>query len=646
MDVRASNFEQALEEIQAALSQAEFVALDLELTGVQAANETDDYADHASERLEKSCRIVECYAPIQLGITICSQERKLSSYSIMMAPESTFLCDMSSLKFLRRHNVDLNLWVDEGVRYVSREEAALPVGPSICQDDLLDPLLRLQEQAHGTAFLCQASQLRAGRRGGLDLNAWVQAQEEALGELDSARFSSAPSSGSADPSDLACRQAGLPRLWRVLKESQRPLVVHCGFLDVLFLLAAFEQRVLPRDPMLLAQLVLECFPCGVYDTALLHETVGDLRLCPLGLHSFVKSAREHQRRRGAALHFELDELTGQRYGNALDCEGLELTHEAGYDSFLTAVLFGHLQDAYRQHLPKSVNRFYLFKSTDCLNLGTAAVGKNVATKVYDREQLVVAELKDEDARQNTANRISEARRSDREHAFFYRKMDENALLIPGCHKGQLVQLSAKLPGVTWIDFYKWQQNARNVRTVRPPDMDRRFSGVVKSFSPRQGYGFISCVECSRIYNCGDVFLHQRQATGFQEGQYVSFHVACNNKGQPQGQDLKEVWFTGVVRTTPSSCRAGSIFCPGTFRACSTNIHLCEGQLDDCQVGEHVSFTMAFRQGQFVVYKIRRVHPTAQPGTRLLDDHHTHAYNCESTPVLGDHQITRSNFFGG
>lgn len=631
MDVRRSNFAQVLEVIAAALPEAEFVAIDLEFTGIQAASEPDSYADTPLERLEKTCRIVETFAPIQLGITICSTAQKLSSYSIMMAPESTFLCDVGALKFVRAHNVDLNAWVDEGVRHISHQEAVLPAASSICQEGLLEPLLKIHEQARGTTFLCQAERLRAERRRGLDLNEWVEAQQATVGS-DSARFGSLPSSGSgSSPEDWAERQVGLPRLWEMLKRAGKPIVVHCGLPDVLFLLSAFEQRVLPRDPAKLAKLLKDCLPSGVYDTAYLHESVGDLRLRPLGLHSFANSAREHHKRRhGCELQFTLERLTAERYGSGLRSECEELAHEAGYDSFLTTVLFSYLKESHSMIVKQSLNRFYLYKSTDCLQLShlrCPASGKGTfAIKVYDSERLVVAELLSEDAQKHTTSRISEARREERENAFYYRKMDEWSLLIPGCEEAKLIALSSRLRGVKWTDFYTWQKQARATRSglVRPPDRERQFIGMIKSFNREKGYGFISCQDTSRIYDC-DVFLHQHQASGFQEGQHVRFVVVCNDKGQPQARDVEECIFSGVIRSFDGQSRCISISCPVTFRMYGSDVSM-PGHFPQVQVGEPVSFSVVLVQGQLVAQRLFRTRPTELQPARLQQNLQNHSYS--------------------
>merc|ERR1719203_81357 len=77
-----------------------------------------------------------------------------------------------------------------------------------------------------------------------------------------------------------------------------------------------------------------------------------------------------------------------------------------------------------------------------------------------------------------------------------------------------------------------------------------FIGVIKSFNPNNGYGFIDCPELKALY-FHDVFLHHQQLgefgvgeTGgvpglrFGVGETVQFTAYLNNAGKPQGKDLR------------------------------------------------------------------------------------------------------------
>lgn len=70
-------------------------------------------------------------------------------------------------------------------------------------------------------------------------------------------------------------------------------------------------------------------------------------------------------------------------------------------------------------------------------------------------------------------------------------------------------------------------------------MDRRSQGVVKSYNPEKGFGFIECPELHEVFG-NDVFLHCKQISGFAKGDSVSFAVALNKDNKPQAYDLQSL----------------------------------------------------------------------------------------------------------
>lgn len=334
MQCRASNFDECFADFQKNLQDAEFVAIDTELTGVDIDGEPDSYEDVPAARLSKLCRIAERYGIIQIGLTLVGSLAKTVSDSKSSAPGKAgrkeclcasynffvfpyvdkklghnpcFMCSADALQFNAKHNVDFNTWLKEGLPHVCREDA------------------RRLEQADA--------------------------------ELP--------------------KKLGLLRLWKMLCERQLPLVVH-GPHDIFFLLRAFEQRVLPHDdPSKLAKLALSCFP-RIYDTAHLHSVMRSFRRLKLtAFYDDVRFAHENQSRLDS-ISFKLAGETQKNYGSP----GHERAHEAGYDSLVTAKLFVYLQDLYPEIVLESLNRLSLHKMMECLDLMQAAQGLEVGYRLY------------------------------------------------------------------------------------------------------------------------------------------------------------------------------------------------------------------------------------------------------------------------
>merc|ERR1719167_421493 len=73
--------------------------------------------------------------------------------------------------------------------------------------------------------------------------------------------------------------------------------------------------------------------------------------------------------------------------------------------------------------------------------------------------------------------------------------------------------------------------------------DRRFEGTIRSFSDKEGYGFLRCADFEQAWLAkglpkNDVFLHRNQKGPFDQGDFVSFAVFLNFRGKPQATDLR------------------------------------------------------------------------------------------------------------
>lgn len=67
-------------------------------------------------------------------------------------------------------------------------------------------------------------------------------------------------------------------------------------------------------------------------------------------------------------------------------------------------------------------------------------------------------------------------------------------------------------------------------------MTGRYTGRIKSFNAKQGFGFIDCPEVHSMYG-RDVFLHKAQIGDFKVGTEVVFNIEPNKQGMPQARDL-------------------------------------------------------------------------------------------------------------
>jgi len=521
MEGRASNFEHVLADVQQQLRRDHlvYVAVDLELTGVDLAQEPDGYEQTARQRLSKLCRIAEQFVPIQMGFTMV-------------------FCDPQDL--------------GETWRCATYNFLAFPwSGPEVLDGE--------------QRFSCQASSLLFNARNGVDLTAWVREGVPYMTRQDESRYLSTRE-GQQD-TDLP-RKVGLLRLWKALCESKVPLVVHCP-LDLFFFLTCFEQRRLPsEDPQALARLIRERFP-RVFDTAHLHESMGLFQSLQLSkFHAEARFQHDKAVKKGAAQYrcnFKLEGPTLGRYGH-----GCKRLHEAGYDSLLTAQLFAYLMSLAQNKVKEGVNRLFLYRSAEYLDLALAAAGDEPGVSIFDFSSttVIVAKL-ERPGEKATPNQITNT-------GFTYKWMNPGHILILINDTGEeaikkAAQLSAQLTGVTeWMSLDQWREKAQ-ARPFRcdmlkapvcepagsqgcceAPEQESssgvtkcvskeepQYLGKVKSFQTAKGFGFIECPDTHAVFS-RDVFLHHSQIGDCKVNDQVLFHISTNDKGQPQARNVKLV----------------------------------------------------------------------------------------------------------
>jgi len=150
-----------------------------------------------------------------------------------------------------------------------------------------------------------------------------------------------------------------------------------------------------------------------------------------------------------------------------------------------------------------------------------------------------------------------------------------------------------------------------------------YEGTLKSYSDRNGFGFLECQTTKMIYGC-DVFVHRSEGQRMSIGSRVNFKVHLNKKGQPQAnnvevvghQDSPEVRIpvhTGTVdQNSAGPCGLagpflgrvnsqqghGFITCDETQLLYNADVHLNEIEGQGLQLGQEVYFQVHVNpQGQ-------------------------------------------------
>ncbi|KAH7544533.1 hypothetical protein JRO89_XS15G0182100 [Xanthoceras sorbifolium] len=160
--VTKSNFDSALSSLSDHVRAADFVAIDLEMTGVTSAPWRDSFEfDRFDVRYLKVKDSAEKFAVVQFGVCPFRWDPlKLSfvahphNFFIFPrqelpfgCPANEFLCQTTSLDFLAKYQFDFNACIHEGVSYLSREQEseALKHANLLYKDGLSDEWHSLKE---------------------------------------------------------------------------------------------------------------------------------------------------------------------------------------------------------------------------------------------------------------------------------------------------------------------------------------------------------------------------------------------------------------------------------------------------------------------------------------------------------------------
>ena len=152
MDINKNNFHSQLPSLLRAVSDAHFVAIDLELSGIPShhVNKPKATGDHTGgkatlqERFEDTKKAAESYQVLQLGITCVEEDKDRGVYTVLpfncwlnpvpdekLNIERIFSYQSGAVHFLLQHNFRMETPFLEGVPYYSRQEEAAATASSV-----------------------------------------------------------------------------------------------------------------------------------------------------------------------------------------------------------------------------------------------------------------------------------------------------------------------------------------------------------------------------------------------------------------------------------------------------------------------------------------------------------------------------------
>ncbi|KAL0105870.1 hypothetical protein PUN28_015945 [Cardiocondyla obscurior] len=135
IEVTNENFNEVYPQLEHALKNANFIAIDGEFTGIEGEDVKNSLFDSVHERYENNRSHIQPYIIIQFGITAfrrLQNENKYTAeaYNFFLLPRSIpsknrhFLWQVKALEFLSAYKLDFNKIVYQGISYIDQDDEA------------------------------------------------------------------------------------------------------------------------------------------------------------------------------------------------------------------------------------------------------------------------------------------------------------------------------------------------------------------------------------------------------------------------------------------------------------------------------------------------------------------------------------------
>ncbi|XP_076029593.1 pre-piRNA 3'-exonuclease trimmer-like [Oratosquilla oratoria] len=382
VDVVKENFEELLPQIKDTIKACSFVAIDTEFTGLMSdVSFKSNLFDDGAKRFHKLSKSTQKFTICQLGMslyagTLDSNAYNVTTYNFYLCPSSlashdeTFLCQASSLEFLKKYKFDFNKWLYNGISYINQDQenalrteiSAIAMGQSTMRlsyevkDQLPEISTWLSTAEEGDTKVIPsfgeytsdfgfmtAIRLRFDTAHVVRQNGEIVIEKVSPGKRQ--HIDSQDPSCEGLVNDYIDKILGFTHVFRYLLKCQKPIVLHNPMLDLILMYKQFYQS-LPSSYAKFKEDYCNLFPM-IYDTKYL---AGRLKWK-------LKDAQRNGNNKGSAenLHnFSLGSLAKSLqdqyfvlYRPVLKFVPEEnkyntketFYHEAGYDAFLTGYCF-------------------------------------------------------------------------------------------------------------------------------------------------------------------------------------------------------------------------------------------------------------------------------------------------------------------
>jgi poly(A)-specific ribonuclease len=424
MEVTRENFETILPRVIELLAKAEFYSVDFEMTGIRTKEDNTAITDSAASAFVEKNKAARKYAVVQFGLCIYVRVGDVAAkvprydaypFNFFVFPgdkDGDIVINVDTAGFLAKHNMDFNKWIRQGVSFL----------PLSVASQLRESYLDRNGGAKGPSKWDQSQLAKVDN---CDSNAFTNAMAEASRYSDRAKEAADSNGETPEPSPAPIpyfkdkgtlpifsqflesiglhkraeksqrgttwvmvsastterdaaqgieRQIGLGRLYEAMLACRKPIVVHNGLMDLLFMhhhfdgepvddLLHFKQLLRTRFPVIFDTRYLAVHPLVPFDPKMVqnlegqftafHATHGDCVVVnlPLGFEAYDAAVLRNTSR----------------------------AHEAAYDSLMTGRLLLYMakqigDGSLASLVPRFCNKIPVYGCLETVNIATETDG--------------------------------------------------------------------------------------------------------------------------------------------------------------------------------------------------------------------------------------------------------------------------------
>ncbi|TPX68544.1 hypothetical protein SpCBS45565_g02978 [Spizellomyces sp. 'palustris'] len=368
MEVLRNSFEALLHNIQEAVQEADFIAIDTELSGIGTARPYQiAFLDTVQERYEKIRRSAQNFLVIQFGLCTFTWDsgRKVyvaKPFNCYVFPQSgsrtlgldrQYSLQIGSLEFLRGNKFDFNKWISQGIPFVNHDDEAevrQKIGVVAQGNDI--PIEGANREFTDSTIQAVQSWLQNSSEKTLEVAAPSSFHRRLIHQEIKKRYNSALSTeGTAgyvtirkltnEERKLGSNNRvayfeneleqliGFRKVIEVISRSKKPVIGHNMMLDLCQTYEKFH-RSLPENVQDFKQGLRNLFPV-IYDTKYIAHSESDVQ--PF----IMQSALSDVLRRVSLKPFTYPTIAV--HPDFTGYEDADNFHEAGYDAYATGVVF-------------------------------------------------------------------------------------------------------------------------------------------------------------------------------------------------------------------------------------------------------------------------------------------------------------------